>query len=450
MLLNERDYTAKKVLGVSKVSCPAKQPPPSFSTTHRCVMLQTLLLLYTTTLLSGASAFDGHGVGTADRSRQCITSNNVLPSLPTASPSRARCTGRSRLYSGGDDIAVPSQNLLTLLSTDLTSIETNGDTRVSDAISQLESSFASTKDVETTTADYASRFEPLLGLYQVKYVQTISKKDNPVGGKWTRSNGLAQKLFKTRDTFQHLVPYNETGFSDTNLAKESVAEAINVVSLDAIDGMFRATVILRGDAVPLSAEEIYEMNSNRTLTPLSDLAVRAYFDSPRIFFGRRCRGADYSYLPLQFGPKSSVILDTTYFDKLVRIGMGGTSGSRFVFAKTDGEEAKEYEALLRQPSVKKAKVLSRLGSIFALSVYVVLGSAGIDNLAVRLPQLFSIFTGLNASNRMMTAFRGIVPVVSKAIQVLAGITSVFAGLGLLSISFSSGGIEREGMQSQQK
>ena len=130
--------------------------------------------------------------------------------------------------------------------------------------------------------------------------------------------------------------------------------------------------------------------------------------------------------------------------------MGGTSGSRFVFAKTDGEEAKEYEALLRQPSVKKAKVLSRLGSIFALSVYVVLGSAGIDNLAVRLPQLFSIFTGLNASNRMMTAFRGIVPVVSKAIQVLAGITSVFAGLGLLSISFSSGGIEREGMQSQQK
>ena len=92
----------------------------------------------------------------------------------------------------------------------------------------------------------------------------------------------------------------------------SVAEAVNVVSLDALNGLLRIAVILRGDAVPLSSDELLELNSNRTITPLTNLAVRAYFDPPRIYFGKRKDINKYSYLPLQLGPTSSVILDTTY------------------------------------------------------------------------------------------------------------------------------------------
>ena len=56
-----------------------------------------------------------------------------------------------------------------------------------------------------------------------------------------------------------------------------------VVLLDAFDGLLRVTVILRGDAVPLSIEERFRMNANRTIAPLTNLAVRAAFDQPRIF-----------------------------------------------------------------------------------------------------------------------------------------------------------------------
>jgi hypothetical protein len=56
-----------------------------------------------------------------------------------------------------------------------------------------------------------------------------------------------------------------------------------VVSLDAFDGLLRVTVILRGDAVPLSIEERFQMNANRTIAPLTNLAVQAVFDQPRIF-----------------------------------------------------------------------------------------------------------------------------------------------------------------------
>ena len=81
--------------------------------------------------------------------------------------------------------------------------------------------------------------------------------------------------------------------------------------------------------------------------------------------GRRS-SSSYSYLPLQIGPKSSVVLDTTYCDEQVRIGMGGNSGSRFVFTATDSLEAKEYGSLLKLPYVKKWKLLAQLGTVLAV------------------------------------------------------------------------------------
>lgn len=65
------------------------------------------------------------------------------------------------------------------------------------------------------------------------------------------------------------------------------------------------------------------MNTNRTITPLTNLAVRAMFDPPRIYMGRRRRKRErggepcYSYFPLQIGPSSSVVLDTTYCDSKI-------------------------------------------------------------------------------------------------------------------------------------
>jgi hypothetical protein len=99
-----------------------------------------------------------------------------------------------------------------------------------------------------------SRFTPLLGLClyrsDLRSVITANPKDNPVGGKWTRS----QKMFRTRATFQHLLPLNSTGHSQlrNNMA---VAKAINIVSHDALNGLLRITVILRGDAIPLSLDK---------------------------------------------------------------------------------------------------------------------------------------------------------------------------------------------------
>jgi hypothetical protein len=56
-----------------------------------------------------------------------------------------------------------------------------------------------------------------------------------------------------------------------------------VVSLDAFDGLLRVTVILRGDPVPLSIEERFQMNANRTIAPLTILPYKLSLTS-HVFF----------------------------------------------------------------------------------------------------------------------------------------------------------------------
>ena len=316
------------------------------------------------------------------------------------------------------------------------------------------------------------RFEPLLGLYEVKSVLTTREGDNPVGGKWTRKSSLAQRLFRTRGTFQHLLPVNSTGLSAMRLRRDpndaanaeergevAVAEAINVVSLDALDGSVRATVILRGDAVPLSIEERTRTNANRTITPLSDLAVRAHFDPPRIYFGRRDNKkkwgkkskrvedeGEYTYLPLELGPSSSVVLDTTYFDEGVRVGMGGTSGTRFVFESTTVDEASEYESLLaRRSEGNRAKVLLRMAGIMAASIYVAFGGAlGTDALmGVYASKLARVIANLKIATAPFSVVKRMVQLASVGAKLVAGLTSVLSATAILLLLFSSGGIERD-------
>ena len=135
------------------------------------------------------------------------------------------------------------------------------------------------------------------------------------------------------------------------------------------------------------------------------MAVKALFDAPRIVVGRTGR-----FLNINVGPKTSVLLDTLYCDSKLRLGMGGTSGSRFVFRRCsdDDEEANEFRALLARP-MRKTKTFISIGSVAALGIL-----------------------GVARSN---VGF----------LRLLSGLVTTLAlAMGAL-IAFSGGGIEREDM-----
>jgi hypothetical protein len=336
---------------------------------------------------------------------------------------------------------IESDSLLSILSEGGTDISSeNKKNMLRSEVSSLESLFTSTEE-----QDDPKRFNPLIGLYEVASVITNNDKENPVGGKWTRSNGFAQKLFKTRKTYQHILPYNSTGLARYD-GETSVAEAINVVSLDGLDGLLRATVILRGDVVPLSSGELKDLNTNRKINLLSNLAIRAHFDAPRIFFGKRQFGSQdaFKYLPLQLGPISDVVLDTSFNDEFVRIGVGGTSGTRFIFTRTADDEAKEYEALLQQPPAKKPKLLGIMTSILLASFYIAFGN--VIKLAAALSPPF--LTKSTHFSQVATLLSFAKMSIGGLIRMIAGATGLVAGLGALLIAFSSGGIERDDMQAK--
>ena len=340
------------------------------------------------------------------------------------------------LFVAGRGSNTESDSLLSILSKDDVDIGSQQKKiLLRNEVSSLESQFTSTEEQGDP-----KRFNPLIGLYEVASVMTNNDKENPVGGKWTRSGGFAQKLFKTRKTYQHILPYNSTGLARYD-GETSVAEAINVVSLDGLGGLLRATVILRGDAVPLTPQELKDMNTNRTINLLSNLAIRANFDAPRIFFGKRQpRSKDaFKYLPLQLGPISDVVLDTSFNDDSVRIGMGGTSGTRFIFTRTadDDNEALEYKALLQQPPAKKPKLLGMMTSVLLASFYIAFGNG--MKIAIAISPSFITKS---------TVFSAVKMPVGGLIRIIAGATGLLAGIGTLLIAFSSGGIERDGMQAE--
>ena len=330
-----------------------------------------------------------------------------------------------RSHADGNDRG--SQALISLVrSSDETS---DNDAVIRRAVSELEALTVPIQDV----GESDERFKPLVGLYEVDKVLSTNKKENPVGGKWTRNNSLAQMLFKTRATFQHILPLNSTGLTK-NSAVGAVAEAINVISLDALGGMFRIWIVLRGDAVPLRRDELTDMNSNRTLTPLSNLAVRALFDQPFICFAKRKRRTgEYSHLPIRLGPESSVVLDTTYCDEYVRIGMGGTSGTRFVFTRTEDATATEYESLLSLGTVPRWKLLRNTGLALSASMYAAMGFVGFDRL-----KAFTIYALRCTSNTRLFG-----PCLKVGLRTVGVLMSILSGMAFTIVAFGSGGIERD-------
>lgn len=271
--------------------------------------------------------------------------------------------------------------------------------KIRESINALES----IKSTATESDDDVSRFEQVLGLYNVSFVQTIKQGENPVGGKWTRKSGLAQKFLRTRRTLQHVLAVNETGIGaqkvvDSNgLERSAVAEAVNVIALEALWGKIRTTILLRGDCIALNnTERVSDM-----CQPLSPLAVRVLFDAPRIVIGKTGRWFNFN-----LGPKSSVVLDTCYVDKLLRIGLGGRSGTRFVFARCAGndQEANEFRGLLARKAWSKKQ---------ALSTFTLIGTIGL-HLAI-----------------------------SRGMKVIGGFLSTISLMTGLLFAFSSGGIEQD-------
>jgi hypothetical protein len=202
--------------------------------------------------------------------------------------------------------------------------------------------------------DDSALFEDLIGYYNVSYTLTTKPNDNPVGGKWTRS----QRLWKIQRTMQHVLPLNNNTNYSTTTNPSAVAQVVNAIYLECLWGLLPIWIVLRGDAVPISKDDNNEVqqeysNKKRTeLVPnLTRRTVRAYFDKPRIALGK---------FLISFGPTSSVVIDTPYVDERIRIGVGGTSGTKFVFARVteDDQEAKEaWKWVLEQPSmITKTKV----------------------------------------------------------------------------------------------
>jgi len=270
--------------------------------------------------------------------------------------------------------AASSEELLQII--DESSDEAPNTNKLAPLVEALEQSYA-----VDASASNDKLFAPVLGLCSVAAVLPAKPGENPVGGKWTRKSGIAQKLLNTRATYQHLLPANSTGLaqpqSSNSYRNGVIAEAVNVISLEAIFGLIRLNVILRGDAIPLSLEErevcediakikAKDKGVENKIGKLSPLTVRAKFDPPRIVFGRRGR-----FVNLNLGPRSSVVLDTTYSDDSIRIGKGGSSGTKFLFRRIPDasvEKANEWRTLLARRPLRKSKALVVLGCILGWGI----------------------------------------------------------------------------------
>mmetsp|Transcript_15635 Transcript_15635/g.28257 ORF Transcript_15635/g.28257 Transcript_15635/m.28257 type:complete len:346 (-) Transcript_15635:312-1349(-) len=198
---------------------------------------------------------------------------------------------------------------------------------------------------EQDNDDQNVNFTAVLGNYNVTHVIPSKPNEKPVGGKWSR--GPAQALLKTRRQLQHLLAPKRTN---------SVAEAVNVISMSALGDSFRIHVILRGDAFPVTRLERQDIVQKRQISGgLSPRTVRADFDPPRIVVAR----GKFSLLNLSVGPPSSVVLDTPYCDERIRIGKG-SRGSWFIFKPCFDDEANEWKGWVAQRPVRKSKALAVL------------------------------------------------------------------------------------------
>ena len=305
--------------------------------------------------------------------RPCCTSS----SLPhrQVHPTTTTTTTTRLAASNDNDKTQTVDNLLNLVQD-----PQQNDTAIRESILQLSRSSSndenllSTKEQEQARSSSAALFEPLLGNYNVSCTLPNEPSERPVGGKWNSG------LFSIQQTWQNLVPVAATNNSNTSSsATKPVAQAVNVIVLKAFF-LWTIHVILRGDAYRMSAHEREQVAQERK-TPggwLSPRCVRANFDPPRIVVSTASKpflslspprivvttAASRPFLSLSLGPKSSVVLDTTYCDDRLRLGMG-SKGSRFVFVRSDDDPRADQwrELLVSIQPVGKRLLVAFFGSL---------------------------------------------------------------------------------------
>jgi len=312
-----------------------------------------------------------------------------------------------------EGLAMDMDALLEKVNDDEEDDEDSRKDKLNRLILQLEHA-ASKLDENENDIESSQRFQPLVDQYEVVHVASRSdmidldnvsasskgltrdsrrrkgRNSSPVGGKWTRSDGLAQKIFQTRRKFQHILPSHESSSDLVNEAIASgryncteyddfdrpvykvVASIVNVISLDAFLQKLRVTIILKGDAVSMSTKEREVVASERK-TPggLSANTVRAIFGPPRIVLSHKSKNKEKERIFLSFclGPVSNVVLDTPYYNENFRIGKG-SAGSRFVFQRCteDDVEAKECTTLYDNKPFRKKRILLALGIVFGSGI----------------------------------------------------------------------------------
>jgi hypothetical protein len=171
--------------------------------------------------------------------------------------------------------------------------------------------------------------ERIFGYYDVSYVSVgANQVGNPAGGRFR--SPLGRFLFRTIGLEQNL------------FAPNRIENRVAFTVLGCLPG----EVTLEGTFAPVDG-----LDDGRT--------VKATFDSPGISVGGGPK--------LRIGPKSSVVLSTTYLDETMRLGKG-SRGSLFVFTR---KTAEQHARDLRRWSVGGLAIATMLLTGLGLGIYAV-------------------------------------------------------------------------------
>lgn len=267
---------------------------------------------------------------------------------------------------GDNDVARPSSAASSVVDEVLATIaETDSGRKVSDEVRDaVDAKIGELEAVGATQTPNALNNPLIFGDYDVSYVSTGKKQiGNPAGGRYR--SGLGALLFRTIGIEQNLYEPNlvinriaflvfglvpgEVVLNGTFTAMTQDLADKKAVKLDSASGESKGES--GSGAVDAAAEKGYGVDDGMT--------VRAFFDPPQLTVGG---------LPtLTFGPKSSVVLSTTYLDERVRLGKG-SRGSLFVFTRKTAEQAERDRKRWRVGGLAVTTLLACTIALFVIAV----------------------------------------------------------------------------------
>ena len=196
--------------------------------------------------------------------------------------------------------------------------------------------------------------ERIFGNYDVAY--TASGDDyygEPAGGRFR--GALGRRLFKTTTVRQALyepnIVVNEVTFMLLGFLSGRV-------SLAGTFSLWQGDSVNKGDG-----DRVAERDTRNT--------VRAYFEQPELELGR---------VKMRIGPKSTVVLSTTYLDDKLRLGVGGR-GSLFVFRRINNDRTRP-ERSSPQTQASSSSSVGRWAAIAAVAGFLAAAKAMSTSVAI--------------------------------------------------------------------